>query len=93
MLRSGKNGTVRTFVPACSARSADIYERYASGLYQQAFLTLGDSALGVHVVRDVIADECVLPPAPRRGEDGPRRAPGPTSHARPRAVNGTLMPG
>jgi hypothetical protein len=72
MLRSGKNGTVRTFVPACSARSADIYERYASGLYQQAFLTLGDSALAVHVVRDVIADECVLPPGPGRGEDDAR---------------------
>ena len=44
MLRSGKNGTVRTFVPACSARSKDTYQRYASGLYRQAFLTLGDSA-------------------------------------------------
>ena len=72
MLRSGKNGTVRTFVPACSARSQDTYQRYASGLYRQAFLTLGDSALAVHVVRDVIADECVLPPAPECGEDDAR---------------------
>jgi hypothetical protein len=72
MLRSGKNGTVRTFVPACSARSQDMYQRYASGLYRQAFLTLGDSALAVHVVRDVIADECALPPAPEFGEDDTR---------------------
>ena len=72
MLRSGKNGTVRTFVPACSARSQDMYQRYASGLYRQAFLTLGDSALAVHVVRDVIADQCALPPAPEFGEDDAR---------------------
>lgn len=70
MLRSGKNGTVRTFVPACSARSQDTYQRYASGLYRQAFLTPGDSALAVHVVRDVVADECALPPA--FGEDDAR---------------------
>ena len=72
MLRSGKNGTVRTFVPACSARSVDMYQRYASGLYRQAFLTLGDSALAVHVVRDVIADEYALAPAPECGEDEAR---------------------
>ena len=72
MPRSGKNGTVRTLVPACSARSQDMYQRYASGLYRQAFLTLGDSALAVHVVRDVIADECALPPAPEFGEDDAR---------------------
>ena len=72
MLSSGKNRTVRTFFPACSARSQDTYQRYASGLYRQAFLTLGDSALAVHVVRDVIADECVLPPAPECGEDDAR---------------------
>jgi hypothetical protein len=69
MLRSGKNGTVRTFVPACSA---DMYQRYASGLYRQAFLTLGDSALAVHVLRDVIADEYALAPAPECGEDEAR---------------------
>ena len=72
MLRSGKNGTVRTFVPACSARSVNMYQRYASGLYRQAFLTLGDSALAVHVVRDVIADEYALAPAPECGEDEAR---------------------
>ena len=72
MLRSGKNGTVRTLVPACSARRRDIYQRYASGLYRQAFLTLGDSALAVHVVRDVIAGQCVLPPAREFDEDDAR---------------------
>src|SRR5690348_11497398 len=72
MLRSDKNRTVCTFVPACSARSQDTYQRYASGLYRQAFLTLGDSALAVHVVRDVIADECALPPALEFGEDDAR---------------------
>jgi hypothetical protein len=72
MLRSGKNGTVRTFVPACSARGKEMYLHYASGLYRQAFLTLGDSALAVHVVRDVIADECALPPAPEFNEDDAR---------------------
>jgi hypothetical protein len=72
MLGSGKNGTVRTFVSACLVRSKDIYQRYASGLYRQAFLTLGDSAVAVHVVRDVIADECALPPVPERDEDDAR---------------------
>jgi hypothetical protein len=72
MLRSGKNGTVRTLIPACSARSEDTYQRYASGLYRQASLTLGDSALAVHIVRDVIADECALAPAPEFGKDDAR---------------------
>jgi cold shock protein len=65
---SGNNGTVRILVPACSARSKDTYRRYASGLYRQASLTCGDSALAVRVVRDVIAGECALAsgPTPRR---------------------------
>ena len=45
------NGTVRTLAPG-SARSGDIYQGYASGLYRQAFLTLGDTALAVRVVSD-----------------------------------------
>jgi len=72
MLRSGTNDTVRTLVTANSARSRDIYRRYAAGLYRQALLTLGDSALAEHVVRDIIADECALAPAPGRGEDETR---------------------
>jgi hypothetical protein len=64
---SGDNGTVRILVLACSARSKDTYRRYASGLYRQAFLTRGDSALAVRVVRGVIAGECALAPARGRG--------------------------
>jgi hypothetical protein len=71
MLRSGKNGTVRTFATVDSARVRDVCRRYAAGLYQQAFLTLGDSASAEHVVCDVLVDECALAPA-ERGEDDTR---------------------
>jgi hypothetical protein len=71
MLRSGKNGTVRTFATADSARVGDVCRRYAAGLYQQAFLTLGDSASAEHVVCDVLVDECALAPA-EHGEDDTR---------------------
>lgn len=71
MLRSGKNGTVRTFATADSARVRDVCRRYAAGLYQQAFLTLGDSASAEHVVCDVLVDECALAPA-EHGEDDTR---------------------
>ena len=63
---SVNNGTVRILTPA-SPRGGDIYQGYASGLYRQTFLTLGDTALAVRVVSDVIADECA--PAPARGCD------------------------
>lgn len=69
---SGNNGTVRTLVTDCSVRSGDVYQRYVSGLYRQAFRTLGDSALAVRVVSDVISDECALAPARGRGEDDVR---------------------
>ena len=36
MLGLGKNGTVGVFAKASSARSRDIYQRYATGLYRQA---------------------------------------------------------
>ena len=68
---SVNNGTVR-FLTQGSARSGDIYQGYASGLYRQAFLTLGDTALAVRVVSDVIADECALAPARGCGEDDVR---------------------
>lgn len=67
---SCNKGTIRTLVRACSVRSGDVYQRYVSGLYRQALLTLGDSALAVRVVSDVIADECAL--ARGRGEDDVR---------------------
>lgn len=72
MLGWGKSETDGVFATAKSARSEDIYQRYAAGLYRQAFVTLGDSALAERVVRDVIADECALAPAPGGGDDGAR---------------------
>jgi hypothetical protein len=69
MFKSGKNGAVRTRVTADSARVRDICHRYAGGLYQQAFLTIGDSASAEHVVREVLADECALAPVAGQGED------------------------
>jgi hypothetical protein len=69
MLGLVKNGTVGVFARASSARSRDIYQRYATGLYLQAFLTLGDSALAEHVTREVLVDECALAPVAGQGED------------------------
>ena len=37
---SGNKGTIRTLVTACWVRSGDVYQRYVSGLYRQALLTL-----------------------------------------------------
>src|SRR5689334_18246590 len=65
------NGTVR-IVTQGSARSGDICQGHASGLYRRAFLTLGDTALAVRVVSDVIADEWALAPARGCGEDDVR---------------------
>jgi hypothetical protein len=66
----GKTGTIRAPAMASSDRSRaeDIYDHYGDGLYRQALLTLGDSALAEHVVCDVIVDECVLFPPRGRGE-------------------------
>ena len=72
MLGLGKNGTVGVFARASPARSRDVYQRYATGLYRQAFLTLGDPALAGHVTREVIVDECALPPVAEQGEDDTR---------------------
>lgn len=72
MLGLGKNGTVGVFAKASSARSRDIHQRYATGLYRQAFLALGDLALAEYVTREVIVDECALAPVPGQGEDDMR---------------------
>ena len=74
MLGSGKVGAVRALVTASPAgsRDADIYRRYAVGLYRQALLTRGDPALADHVVCDVIVNECALARIPERGEDDAR---------------------
>ena len=71
MLGSGKNGAVRASVMASSTRSrdADLYRRYAAGLYRQALLTRGDPALAEYDVCDVIVDECALARIAERGED------------------------
>jgi hypothetical protein len=72
MFKSGKNGAVRNRVTADSARIRDICHRYAAGLYQQAFLTIGDSASAEHVVREVLADECALAPVAEDADDDTR---------------------
>jgi hypothetical protein len=66
----GRTGTVRAPAMASTdhSRAAQIYDHYGLGLYRQALLTLGDSALAEHVVCDVIVDECVLFPPRGRGE-------------------------
>jgi hypothetical protein len=44
MVRSGKSGADRTPGTASPSRNRAICQRYATGLYRQAFLTLGDPA-------------------------------------------------
>jgi len=68
---SVNNGSVR-ILPQGSARSRDIYQGCASGLYRQAFLTLGDTALAVRVVSDVIAESARWPRRCSVGEDDVR---------------------
>jgi len=74
MLGSGRNRAVRAVVMASSTRSrdADLYRRYATGLYRQALLTRGDPVLADYDVCDVIVDECALARIPERGEDDAR---------------------
>jgi hypothetical protein len=74
MLGSSKTGAVRAFVAAspASSRDADLYRRYAAGLYRQALLTRGDPASDEHVVCDVIVNERALARMPERGEDDAR---------------------
>lgn len=74
MVRSGKSGAVRTLDTVGPSRDRDLYQRYATRLYRQALLTLGDQGLAERVVSDVIVDECALAPAPGHGEgDRPGR--------------------
>jgi hypothetical protein len=74
MLGSGKTGAVRAFVMGSSLRSrdADLYRRYAAGLYRQALQTRGDPALAEHVVCDVIVNEAALARISERSEDDAR---------------------
>jgi hypothetical protein len=50
-------------------RDAHIYDRYASGVYRQALLTLNDAYLAEQVVCDVLVEECMRPGAPGSDED------------------------
>ena len=68
---SVNNGTVRILTQG-PGRSGDIYQGCASGLYRQAFLTLGDTALAVRVVSDVIAESARWPRRGSAGEDDVR---------------------
>ena len=74
MLAWGKTGPVRARARAratagsAGSRAADIYRRCAVGLYKQALLTLGDSALAGDVAGGVIAEERTPPPASSFGE-------------------------
>ena len=74
MLGSGKTGAVLARVTVGSARSrdADLYRRYAVGLYRQALLSCCDSPLAEHVVHDVVVNERALVRIPERGEDDAR---------------------
>jgi hypothetical protein len=65
------NGSVRILTQGSACRR-DIYQGYASGLYRQAFLTLGDTALAVRVVSDVIAESARWPRHGSAGEDDVR---------------------
>jgi hypothetical protein len=75
MLGLGKAGRVRASAAAAtagSARSRDMYQRYAVALYRQALLTLDDPAPAEHVVGDVVANEYAPAPDPGRGDDDAR---------------------
>ena len=74
MLGSGKTGAVRAFVMGSSvpSRDADLYRRYAAGLYRQALLTRGDPVLAEHVVCDVIVNEAALARIAERSQDDAR---------------------
>ena len=74
MLVSGQTGAVRAGVTVGSARSrdADLYRRYAVGLYRQALLSRRDPALAEQVVCAVVVNERALARIPERGEDDAR---------------------
>ena len=83
MLGLGKTVAVHVSGTASSARSQDIYQRYAAVLYRQALLTPDDSALTEKVVCDPVVNECALAAMRGRGEGHRRR--GPMSWTRRRA--------
>jgi hypothetical protein len=74
MLGSSRAGPVRAVAAPGSARGrdADLYRRYAVGLYRQALLTRADPALPEHVRCEVIVNERALARMSERGEDDAR---------------------
>ncbi len=72
MLGSGQTGAVRAYAAARSARSQDVYQHYAAGLYRQALLNLDGPAMAEYDVCDVIVNESALARVPERGEDDTR---------------------
>jgi hypothetical protein len=68
MLGLGKTGTVPASATASSARSQDIYQRYAVVLFRQALITLHDPALAENVACDAVVNECALAALPGRGD-------------------------
>ena len=87
MLGSSKTGAVRAVVTVPPSRDADLYRRYAAGLFRQALLTRGDPALADHVC-DVIVNEYALARMPERGEAGARYRLGPWARAIGRRCRG-----
>ncbi len=69
MLGFGNTGLAPATTNVPGDRDAHIYDRYASGLYRQALLTLDDPHLAEQVVCDVLVDECTRPPTPGDDED------------------------
>jgi hypothetical protein len=72
MLGLVKTRTVRSPDADGSARSRDIYRRYAVALYRQALLTPHDSAWPENVVCDVIVNESALALVPEPGQHDAR---------------------
>jgi hypothetical protein len=57
-----EHALTRDVTPASPAgdRAAEIYDRHAAAVYQQALLILGDESLAGQVARDVIVAECIV---------------------------------
>ncbi len=72
MLGLGKTGTVRSPAADASARSLDIYRRYAATLYRQALLTPDGPAWAENVVCDVFVNESALALMPEPGQHDAR---------------------
>jgi hypothetical protein len=74
MLGWGKTGAVRARVTVGSPRNrdADLYRRYAVGLYRQALLSRCDPALAEHVACDVVVNDRALARIPEHREGDAR---------------------